>query len=226
MKTINRAKRLNRGEFSRLIKVTRAISRLPERDILALALGHYCGMRVTETSRLTVADIMYADGSLRREISLRGAITKGCRQRCAYLSSKPLIAAIEAYIAYRIERGIGTELHPVRYRGLLPYEPLLYSSRGGALSQNTKRRTLSTGERRDYKACDALQSHITKLYQRAGLLGGSSHSGRRTFATKVLGATGEIKTVADLLGHGSIDCSQRYVDIDKRRLAEMFANAI
>ncbi len=67
---------------------------------------------------------------------------------------------------------------------------------------------------------------MTKLYQRAGIKGGSSHSGRRTFASKVLATTGDMDTVAQLLGHSSIDCSQRYVDLDYAVLKAMFADAL
>ena len=64
------------------------------------------------------------------------------------------------------------------------------------------------------------------MYQRAGIKGGSSHSGRRTFAGKVLAMTGDMETVAQLLGHTSIDCSQRYVDVDQATLKAMFAEAL
>ncbi len=221
-----RAQTLNQGQFHRLIKITRATSRYADRDVLALMLGHHCGMRVTEISRITVADVMHPSGKLRTEISLREAVTKGCRQRCSYLVTKPLIDALEAYLAYRIGRGIGAELGSSTYRGLVPHQPLIYSSRGTGMSQNTKRRTLETGEQRDYKACDSLQSHLTRLYQKAGIKGGSSHSGRRTFAGKVLASTGDMETVAQLLGHAGIDCSQRYVDIDQEVLREMFSAAM
>lgn len=132
-----RALRLNAGQFTRLIKVTRATSRYPERDVLVLMLGHHCGLRVTEISRITVADVMQASGKLRQEVSLREAVTKGCRQRCTYLSSRALIEALEAYLAYRMAHGIGTELEAARYRGLLPQQPLIYSGRGAALIQPT-----------------------------------------------------------------------------------------
>ena len=226
MPEITRAKTLHQGQFNRLIKITQATSRYPERDVLVLMLGHHLGMRITEISRLTVADVMHASGKLRSEISLREAITKGCRQRCAYLVSKPAIQALETYLQYRTERGIGTVVGIGPYRGLLPHQPLIYSSRGDGMSQNTKRRVLETGVQREYKACDSLQAHVTKLYQRAGIKGGSSHSGRRTFASKVLATTGDMETVAQLLGHASIDCSQRYVDVDQGVLQAMFADAV
>lgn len=134
MSTPNRDQALNQGQFSRLIKITRATVRYPERDVLVLMLGHHVGMRVTEISRITVGDVMLASGRLRTEISLREAVTKGCRQRCAYLATRPLLEALEAYISYRLAHGIGTELDRARYRGLLPHQPLIYSGRGTGLS--------------------------------------------------------------------------------------------
>lgn len=226
MPEIIRAKTIHQGQFTRLIKITQATSRYPERDVLVLMLGHCCGMRITEISRLTVADVMHASGKLRTEISLREAITKGCRQRCAYLASKPAIQSLESYLQYRVAHGIGTVVAPGPYRGLLPHQPLIYSSRGDGMSQNTKRRVLETGQEKAYRACDSLQAHVTKLYQRAGIKGGSSHSGRRTFASKVLATTGDMETVAQLLGHTTIDCSQRYVDIIPSTLEAMFAQAL
>lgn len=226
MTNIERAQTLNQGQFSRLIKITRATSRYFERDVLVLMLGHHCGMRVTEISRITTADVMQPSGKLRIEVSLRADVTKGCCQRCVYLATKPLIAALEAYLTYRIERKVGTDIYGKTHCGLLPHQPLIYSSRGAGLSQNTKRRVLETGEQRDYKCCDSLQSHLTRLYQKAGIQGGSSHSGRRTFASKILDSTGDMDTVAALLGHSSISCSARYVDVNQVILCEMFSNAI
>lgn len=226
MPKISHATAINRGQLQRLIKITRATSRYAGRDVLVLMLGHGAGLRITEISRITVADVLLPSGKLRTEISLREAVTKGCKQRCAYLSNKDLIAALEAYLAYRIERGIGTELDGKAYRGLLPHQSLIYSSRGSGLSQNTKRRVLETGELVEYKACDSLQAHLTQLYKKAGIKGGSSHSGRRTFANRVLEKTGDMETVAKLLGHDSIDCTLRYVSVNPDVLCAMFESAV
>lgn len=227
MANIKHARALDRGQFARLIKITRATSRYADRDVLVLMLGHKAGMRITEITRITVADVMFPSGRLREEVSLREVVTKGCKQRCAFLSSKPLTEALEGYLAYRIDRGIGTELGDgLPYRGLLPHLPLIWSSRGGGHSQNTKRRTLVTGEVRDYKANDSLQSHVTKLYRNAGLRGGSSHSGRRTFASRVLEQTGDIEVVRNLLGHDDISCTERYLDVRPATLEAMFADAV
>lgn len=94
------------------------------------------------------------------------------------------------------------------------------------MSQNTKRRTATSGEIVDYRACDSLQAHVTKLYAKAGIKGGSSHSGRRSFAIKILNQTGSMELVAQLLGHDDIGVSARYVDLRPQLLCEMFENAV
>lgn len=226
MQNQTRATTLHKGEFQQLIKITQATAKLPERDVLVLMLGHKAGLRITEISRITIADVMFPSGKLREEVSLRAAVTKGCRPRCAFFVQKKLVAAMEAYLQYRIDKGIGTELGAVKYRGLLPHQPVIYSARGAPMQQNTKRRLLDSGEIKHFKACDSLQSHVTKLYKLAGITGGSSHSGRRTFAGKVLAATGDFDKVALLLGHTSIDVSQRYIDVREDTLRAMFADAV
>lgn len=65
----------------------------------------------------------------------------------------------------------------------------------------TKRRINEAGEQVDYSACDSLQSHVTKLYRDAGIRGGSSHSGRRSFASNLVEQGHDIETVQQLLGH-------------------------
>jgi integrase/recombinase XerC len=226
MKKIARAAAVKNCDFKRLIQITAATSRHFQRDILVLMLGHHAALRITETSRITIADVMFASGRLRREISLREAVTKGSKQRCAYLSSKPLIDALETYLQHRIDRGIGTELNATAYRGLYPHSALILSGRGSGMSQNTKRRTATSGEIVDYRACDSLQAHVTKLYAKAGIKGGSSHSGRRSFAVKILNQTGSMELVAQLLGHDDIGVSARYVDLRPQLLCEMFENAV
>jgi integrase/recombinase XerD len=212
MSKINRAAVLTAAQIRHLLRVTEVNSRHPERDAVVLLLGHATGLRISESAQVTVADICFANGRLRQEVSLRSAITKGCRQRCVYVTSERLIAAIERYIEYRIANGIGTTLE-VEYRGLEPHQPLVMSRRGYRFALNRKRRVSDSGDVVDYWAADSLQSYVTRLYQAAGLPG-SSHSGRRSFASKILAKTGDLEVVARLLGHADIDMAQRYVEVD------------
>ncbi|HJV75080.1 MAG TPA: site-specific integrase [Noviherbaspirillum sp.] len=214
---------LRPGQIRHLLRVTNATSRHPERDCLVLLLSITCGMRVSEIAQIEVQDVLFPSGLIRPEVSLRAAITKGCRQRLVYLTHRLTIDALEAYLAYRIARGWRMEPTPERYRGMKPDSKLVLTLKGQKFYMNTKRRINEAGEQVDYLACDSLQSHITRLYKDAGIRGGSSHSGRRTFADGILRKTGDIDTVQQLLGHAELDHVLPYLTIDPRRLREMFA---
>lgn len=52
-----------------------------------------------------------------------------------------------------------------------------------------------------YRCCDALQQAMSRIYRQAGIKGGSSHTGRRTLAARVLAQTGRVEDVQQVLGH-------------------------
>jgi integrase/recombinase XerD len=156
-------------------------------------------------------------------VSLRAAITKGCRQRCVYLTHPKTVSALECH---RIACGRGTELTAERYRGLTPSTCLVLAGKGRKFAMNTKRRINEAGEHVDYAARDSLQSHVTKLYRDAGIRGGSSHSGRRSFASNLLKQGHDIETVQQLLGHAELDHVLPYLAVSDRRLRQMFCDVL
>jgi integrase/recombinase XerD len=70
---------------------------------------------------------------------------------------------------------------------------------------------------------NSLQMLIKRLYDRAGIKGAKSHSGRRTFATKLIEAGYDIKSVSILMGHSNIQTTARYINENPVRLGEMVA---
>ena len=98
--------------------------------------------------------------------------------------------------------------------------------KGTKFELNIKRRILENGAYREYWAADGLQSYITRLYANAGIKGGSSHSGRRTFATRLYAQTADMDVVHQLLGHDSPDCTVRYIKCDKRIFRQAFIDVI
>lgn len=210
------------SQLRHLIRVTEATSRHPERDALIIWLGFSCGMRCTETARLTVADVLHPSGRLRSEISLRAEITKGCRQRLAYLTNPKLIAALDRYIDWRKAKRFGCSFDERKFRGLMPQTRLIVTWKGGAYSLNTKRTKNAAGEPVAYKAADSLQDYIKDLYRKAGLHSASSHSGRRTFASNLMARGEDLETVQALLGHSDLDHLMPYLEVDPDTLREMF----
>jgi integrase/recombinase XerD len=80
------------------------------------------------------------------------------------------------------------------YRGLRPGSKLVTTHKGQAFEPAFKHRELDSGPE-VYRACKSLQQTISRLYQQAGIKQGSLHSGRRSLATKVLSATGNVETM-------------------------------
>jgi len=76
---------------------------------------------------------------------------------------------------------------------------------------------------RGFSANTATQLFLA-LYKGAGIDGASSHSGRRTFITRLASKGVTVRVLASLAGHKSIATTQRYIDVNdelKRSAVEM-----
>ncbi|OOZ41323.1 hypothetical protein BOW53_04190 [Solemya pervernicosa gill symbiont] len=88
------------------------------------------------------------------------------------------------------------------------HEPLFLSQKGGRFSPNS------------------LQMLFARMYRDAGLDGASSHSGRRTFATRLIERGVDIKAVSRLMGHSTISMTAEYVEDNPERLKKIAEVAI
>ena len=57
------------------------------------------------------------------------------------------------------------------------------------------------------------------IYKQCGLSNASSHSGRRTFITRLANKGVGVRVLAALAGHSSIQTTQRYIDVNDEQLA-------
>lgn len=84
--------------------------------------------------------------------------------------------------------------------------PLFLSQKGGAFSPNT------------------MQKLLHNIYESAGVQA-SSHSGRRSFATRLIESGADIYAVMTMMGHTSISTTQNYFTASPERL-KRFANSL
>ena len=71
---------------------------------------------------------------------------------------------------------------------------------------------------------DTMQKLFGRMYRQVGLDGASSHSGRRTFATKLIENGVGIKNVQTLLGHKSIQTTTLYIQENPALLGKITAS--
>ena len=90
-------------------------------------------------------------------------------------------------------------------------------------TDNPTRRLFYTQKREGFTP-NTLAQHFHYLYKRAGIAGGSSHSGRRTFITNLAAKGVGVRVLMSLAGHRSITTTQAYIDVNddmKRRAVEL-----
>jgi len=158
------------------------------RNRALVLMTYYSGMRVGEVSALMICDALNRDGTIKDEIHLSSTQTKGNKGRTVILPAK-LKTEILNYLKFRFN---DYDLNDLSLEQELM--PLFYTQKRTGFSANT------------------LTQYFHQLYKDAGIDGGSSHSGRRTFITNLANKGINVRILMQLAGHKNISTTQRYID--------------
>lgn len=170
---------------------------------------------------------MQPSGLLKSELTLRAEITKNTRVRTVPMPEGLLTKHIELYLAHRLQNNIGVIPKKTdTFRGLSPDLPVIFSGRGSGFAMARKVRLLESGITETYSAADALEQLFRDLYHKGGMIGASSHSGRRSYATRLVESGVSIEDVSKLLGHSHLDFTRIYVEPTKDAILTAFEVAL
>ena len=189
--------------------------RYSHRDKVIVLLSMKAGLRAMEIAKIRRKHVMTSDRQVDIVIHLENKLCKKGSGRTI-----PINAELRAAIELLFHKVPG-----------LPDDPLILSERSMSASYNPETGKKVRPEPDDVPYCMHPKSIVLffqRLYGRLGLIGCSSHSGRRTFGTKVARSIvkvgGSLRDVQQLLGHTDLATTQKYIDGDneaKRKVVDL-----
>jgi integrase len=169
------------------------------RDQTVFLLSVRAGLRAKEIANLKWSMILTPEGEVGDAIHLTDIASKGRSGRVIPLNKQLRANLIQMLDLARQQRHFGSETAYV-----------------------------VTTERSAHTSPQAVVNMFKRWYDDIGLLGCSSHSGRRTFITnaarKISTVGGSLRDVQMLAGHSSLAVTQRYIDGDseaRRKIVEL-----
>ena len=188
-KTMAQAKTLNEKELNLLLLYIKT-RKYAVRDRAMVLMTYWGGMRIGEVAATKIGDVLNADGTIKEEMRLTAAQTKGKHARTVVLAEK-LRKELHAYLKTRFT---DKELIAVTYSDYMN-KPLFATQKREGFNANT--------------AC----YHFHMLYKGCGLNGCSSHSGRRSYITSLSARAVPLKVLMELVGHRQAQTTMRYIDV-------------
>lgn len=148
------------------------------------------GMRAKELASLRHKDVVNSDGTIKSEIRLSAEQTKGSENRTVYINTK-------------------------LQQDLLQYVKGMNFRSGDDKFFQTQKSNSKVGF-----TPNTLCQFFHYLYKRAGIDGASSHSGRRTMATRLCERGTNLRLVMEVLGHKNLSTTQKYLSVNVNMLKQ------
>jgi integrase/recombinase XerC len=205
---------LSEAEVESLLDNAFGATPLDLRDRAILELLYASGVRVAELVGADLGDMdmsgAVGDGILRvlgkgRKERLVPIGSKAVRAVLAYLKARPaLLSGSPRSRGAREQAGTGRTARAARDAR----DAAFLNSRGGRLTDRSVRRILNARLR------------AAAVRQRV-----SPHTLRHSFATHMLNAGADLRSIQELLGHASLSTTQRYTAVSTKRLLEVYDRA-
>jgi len=167
------------------------------RDRAILELLYASGVRVAELVGADLGDLEISRASPDGMLRVLG---KGRKERLVPIGSKS-VTALVSYLKVRAGLVTGSA-------GAAARDALFLNARGGRLTDRSVRRILNERLRR------------AALLKRV-----SPHTLRHSFATHMLNAGADLRSIQELLGHASLSTTQKYTAVSTRRLLDVYRRA-
>ncbi|WP_417747326.1 integron integrase [Rosistilla oblonga] len=195
-------------------EVRRVLNGLKGVHLVIAKLLYGCGMRISEAMRLRVKDLDFAN----RQIEIHQS--KGGKSRLVPMPDH-LVTPLKRWVASRaalhagdLDEGVAsvwlpyalTKKYPAAHRSL-PWQYLFASPR---LSKDPRTGRLH----RHHLTFDTFQVHLRRAVVAAGLFKHvTSHTFRHCFATHLLWAGTDIRSIQQLLGHSDVRTTEIYTHV-------------
>ncbi len=201
-------------------------TRNPERNQLIVWLLFGAAFRITEVAVIEIKDVLWKSGEIRNNVIIPAKYSKNGKAGHVFFYHKKLLKALDRYLDVRVAKRLLMD-DTSNYRGLKKDSKVILSDNRRPYSLKRKLRKRSDGTTAESWACDTLQSAVTKWGREAGIKGFTTHSGRRTLATRIAKRGGSEELLCALLRHTDDGQPYEYVDMDyiglRKTLQDLYA---
>ena len=184
------AKTLNRAQI-KMVSEFLSNNRYGLRDQTIFYFSVKCGLRAKEIATLNWSMVMESNGAVSDYLYLPNSSSKGNSGRIVPLNKDLKKNLVEMLKEHQAYEG---------------FDPSTAS--------------LIITERSKSTSPQAIVNMFQRWYFRLGLIGCSSHSGRRTFITETAKKSpvvgGSLRDIQMMVGHSSLQTTQRYIEADRQ----------
>lgn len=185
---------LTSDEIDRLIKAPDTSLEHGKRDAVMFELMYGSGLRVSELVGLRIGDIDLVNGLIR-------PFGKGGKERQAPVSPR-VCSMLQEYI-----ENVRPVLAPkaVGKAITLPNDALFVTAQGDAMTRGHFWHLI-----KQYAEAAGIKKRVTP------------HTLRHSFATHLLAGGADVRAIQEMLGHASVETTQRYTQVDIARLRRVY----